>query len=239
MSVRPHVWSVFMGPNLDHYVGELDIRGSGFLVQTDGQSRTLLDAYQSDAQHKFIVEQTITPNGVQRIARRVGKDATEAEYQAVVIHNPSADTTWIAPRMEGILLYDLLTQASPTWFEFDPDNTQIRNGFYRFPRDDIRVKGMESSFTPEVALAKVNQHLGIVQPQAAKPEATITGVTKPGDPGIAAKPSLKAEPTTVSSQRANGDTNPQRSPPLWAVGLIVFLMLLGGLAVVKFGSQPR
>ena len=236
ISTRPNVWAVFTGANSDRYIGQVEIRG-GFLLQSNGQSATVLDTYQADAQHKYIVEQTVTSSGVQHIAREVGKDATQAEYEAVLHRNASDNTSWIVPKMEGILLYDLLTQTSPTWFRFDPYKVQIHDGFYRFRRDDMRMKQLAASFTPEVALNAVNHKLGIIQPAQPGSAASVSNLKSPNSPSMAPTSSLAVHGASRRSEQAVEDSSNRRSLLPWVAGGIAIVIFGLGLATLRSRSQ--
>lgn len=174
VSVRPNVWHVFTGSDPEKYVGDVEMNGSGFLLRRNGEAATLLDTYQVDALEKYVVEQKITSTGIQKSARKVGEEATEDEYQAVLNRQLSSGTTWAAPKMEGILLHDLLNQPSPNWFDFDPDAAHVRNGYYRLSGDEAKVSTFERTFTPKVALEALNRKLGASR--ATEDEDTLTTI---------------------------------------------------------------
>lgn len=196
-SVRPNVWHVFTGSDSKNYIGDIKISGSGFLLHRDDQSATLLDTYQADALEKYIIEQKITASGIQKSVRKVREDATEEEYQAILNRQTSNNTVWVSPKMEGILLYDLLNQPSPKWFDFNPDKTQVRNGYYRLPGDEGRISEFENVFTPKAALEALNQALGISQPVDKRTTATPS---RPAETTLVQHPQSAASPSLTATQ---------------------------------------
>lgn len=208
VSVRPNVWHVFTGSDAKNYIGDVEISGSGFLLNRDGQSATLMDTYQANALEKYVIEQKITPTRIQKTALKVGEGATEKEYQTVLDRQTSENTSWVTPKMEGILLYDLLNHSSPKWFEFDPDKAQVRNGYYRLPGDENRISSFESAFTPKVALEALNQKLGTSRPiekeaaaTSSSPAQTVPVPATPTPP-----PVEKSTPLPTASPIATPET---------------------------------
>jgi hypothetical protein len=218
VSVRPNVWHVFTGNESKKYIGDVKMSGSGLLLRRDGQSTILLDTYQVDALEKYVVEQKITSAGIQKSARKVGEEATEEEYQAVLNRQLSNGTTWVTPKMEGILLHDLLTQPSSNWFAFDPDAAQVRNGYYRLPGDEAKINTFESSFTPKVALEALNRKLGASR--TTEDETALT-TSNPGrsTPAPAIVQQLTPQPTT-SPTPTTVETKPSPSFPIIPVAIV-------------------
>lgn len=212
VSVRPNVWHVFTGNESRKYIGDVKMSGSGFLLRRDGQSTTLLDTYQVDALEKYVVEQKITSAGIQKSARKVGENATQEEYQAILSRQESDDTSWVNPKMEGILLYDLLNQSSPDWFDFNPDEAQVRNGYYRLPRDDGRIGEFQNIFTPKVALKALNQALGETQRSHQKMTAPHGGSAQstpvPTVPALASVKQSSPQPTASPTPTAEIKSSP-------------------------------
>jgi hypothetical protein len=202
VSVRPNVWHVFTGSEPKRYVGDVEVNGSGFLLHRNDEASTLLDTYQADALERYVIEQKITSTGIQKAARKVGEDATQEEYEAVLNRQLSDGTAWVTPKMEGILLHDLLNQPSPEWFEFDPDEAQVRNGYYRLPGDEARISEFESTFTPKVALKALNQKLGVSQPN--EDDAASTS----GSPVRSTPTPAMSSPATVEKSTPQPKTSP-------------------------------
>lgn len=197
VSIRPNIWHVFTGSDSNNYVGDVTIAGSGFQLRRDSTSATIIRAYEAGAFEKYILEQTISSTGIQKSTRKVGAEATEKEYQAVLSRQTPDNTTWVAPKMEGILLYDLLNQAPPKWFEFNPDKAQVRNGYYRLPGDEDTISRFKNAFTPEVALRMLNHKLGI-SPVEAETVTTPSNQTHSTD----------APPTTAPVQKHTPSPTP-------------------------------
>ena len=235
VSVRPNVWHVFTGIDSKKYVGDVEMNGSGFLLRRNGDAATLLDTYQVDALERYVVEQKITSAGILKAARKVGEEATENEYHAVLNRQLSKGTTWVAPKMEGILLHDLLNQSSPNWFDFNPDEAQVRNGYYRIPGDEVRVSAFESIFTPKVALEALNQKLGATRPTEDE-AALISGshARSTPTPAMASQeaveqtkpyPTISPTPATVEIESAPSiPILPEAIAGAAIVGIVIFIL---------------
>lgn len=215
VSVRPNVWHVFTGSDSKN-IGDIKMSGSGFLLRRDSQSATLLDTYQAGALEKYVIEQKITANGIQKSARKVGEGATEEEYQAILNRQTSDNAAWVSPKMEGILLYDLLNQSLPKWFGFNPDKTQVRNGYYRLPGDEDRISGFENVFTPKVALEALNQALRIPQQAVDKRTAATPSSLAQTSP---VPPTTTPSPTAAAATKSTPSSLP--IVPTAIVGVVI------------------
>jgi hypothetical protein len=228
VSVRPNVWHEFTGSEPKRYVGDAEVNGSGFLLHRNDEAATLLDTYQADALERYVIEQKITSTGIQKAARKVGEDATQEEYEAVLNRQLSDGTAWVTPKMEGILLHDLLNQPSPAWFEFDPDEAQVRNGYYRLPGDEARISTFENTFTPKVALEALNQKLGVSRPNEDDAASTSgSPVRSTATPAMSSPAGVKdstPQPKT-SPTPATVETESSSSFPILPVTIAVVVIL--------------
>lgn len=158
-SIRPDAWHLFTGESPKRYLGTVRISGSGFLMRREGEITTLLDSYQAGVLEKFVIEQRISSSGIQKIARKVGENATEEEYQAVTNNTETTNTVWITPNVNGVLLYDFLSRPDAKWFRVNLDEAELRDGYYRIKGDDNRIKQFGASFTPQTALKLLNRKI--------------------------------------------------------------------------------
>lgn len=172
-SVRPNVWHIFTGGDNRALIGEIMFPSFDFKhSKKEGGQTRVLRSYRADSYAEppfepfgnYVLEKHITDNGIESKVRKVGVDATENEFNELRSETESETISWAKPAVQAIALKDLLFEPDASWFEFNPDEAQVRNGYYRLPGDEARTSVFESTFTPKVALEALNQKLGVSRP---------------------------------------------------------------------------
>lgn len=167
-SVRPNVWRVFAGEN-NTLLGDVGFASFDFIhSKKEGGQTRVLRSYSADSYAEapfepfgnYVFEKHITDNGIESKVRKVGVNATQSEFTDLRLETESENFSWAKPAVQAIALKDLLLEPDASWFEFNPDEAQVRNGYYRLPGDEARTSAFESTFTPKVALEALNQKLG-------------------------------------------------------------------------------
>ncbi|MDK3160317.1 hypothetical protein QPK87_27715 [Kamptonema cortianum] len=209
-SIRPNVWHVFAGES-NTLLGEVEFASFDFMHATkEGGQTRVLRSYSADSYAEppfepfgnYVLEQTITESGIESKVRKVGVDATESEFSELRLGTESEKINWAKPAVQAIALKDLLIEPDASWFEFDPDEAQVRNGYYRLPGDEARISGFESTFTPKVALKALNQKLGVSQPN--EDDAASTS----GSPVRSTPTPAMSSPATVEKSTPQPKTSP-------------------------------
>lgn len=156
---------------------------------------------------KYVIEKIITERGVDSKVRKVGVDATESEFKELNVEAESETVKWAKPAIQAITLKDLLLEPDAGWFEFDPDEAQLRNGFYRIAGDAARFSAIERTFTPEIALKALNQKLGVSQPNEDPASTSGSPVRSTPTPVLPSKagvevptPEPRATPTPAKEE---------------------------------------
>ncbi|RYD82244.1 MAG: hypothetical protein EOP84_09700 [Verrucomicrobiaceae bacterium] len=171
-SLRPEVWHVFTGGDNKVPIGKIMFPSFDFKQSAKENGRTrILRAYSADSYASppfepfgnYILEEIITESGIASKIRKVGVDATVVEFNDLRREAGSETISWAKPSVQAITLRDLLLEPDANWSDFDPDETQVRNGYYRLPRDEAQISALESTFTPKVALEALNQKFGVSQ----------------------------------------------------------------------------
>lgn len=240
LSVRPNVWHVFTGSDSKNYIGDVTIGGSGFQLRRNDDSATIIRVYEDGAFEKYIIEQKITAIGIQKSARKVGEQATEEEYQAVLNRRLSDGTEWVAPKMKGILLYDLLNQPSPDWFDFDPDKAQVRNGYYRLPGDEGKISAFQSTFTPKVALEALNHKLAALRPTEDEAAWSLDSPARSTPtPAIASREAVEEStprPTTSPTQVTSRTESSSGFP---TIPVAIFVAVILGIVIYVLRRKSK
>lgn len=172
-SVRPNLWHVYTGNDEGKLIGAIEFPSVDFIhtSKEDGRTR-ILRSYSADSYAEspfepfgnYVLEQIISNTDIKSKIRKVGVDATENEFNSLKLGMLPVGLTWAKPTVQAITMGDLLLKQDIEWFEFNPDNAQVRNGYYRLPGDEDRIGEFEKTFTPKVALKILNQKLEIAQP---------------------------------------------------------------------------
>lgn len=210
-SVRPNVWHIFTSGDKRALIGEIMFPSFDFIhsKKEGGQTRKLR-SYRADSYAEppfepfgnYVLEQIITESGIESKVRKVGVDATENEFNELRSGTESETISWAKPAVQAIALKDLLFEPNASWYEFNPDEAQVRNGYYWLPGDVARISAFASAFTPKVALEALNQKLGVSRPNEGDSASTS------GSPVRSTPTPAMAEPAGVKDSTPQPKTSP-------------------------------